>query len=88
VHEIGLPDWGWQGTANGDVVNNLSALVADPNVTIQKAKSLPGIQGGQERGCVMTKGMFVDTPISPAARRARWHARNGTASPRAEPLSK
>ncbi len=39
VHEIGLPwHWGWQGTAQGDVVNNLSALVADPNVSIHEGK--------------------------------------------------
>jgi formate dehydrogenase major subunit len=39
VHEIGLPwHWGWQGRAQGDVVNNLSALVADPNVTIHEGK--------------------------------------------------
>ncbi len=39
VHEIGVPwHWGWQGTASGDVTNNLSALVADPNVSIHEAK--------------------------------------------------
>jgi formate dehydrogenase major subunit len=39
VHEIGLPwHWGWQGRAQGDVVNNLSALVADPNVSIHEGK--------------------------------------------------
>jgi len=39
IHEIGLPwHWGWQGRAQGDVVNNLSALVADPNVSIHEGK--------------------------------------------------
>jgi formate dehydrogenase major subunit len=39
VHQIGLPwHWGWQATARGDVVNNLSALVADPNVSIHEGK--------------------------------------------------
>jgi formate dehydrogenase major subunit len=39
VHSIGMPwHWGWQGTARGDVVNNLSALVADPNVSIHEGK--------------------------------------------------
>jgi formate dehydrogenase major subunit len=39
VHAIGLPwHWGWQGHAQGDVVNNLSALVADPNVSIHEGK--------------------------------------------------
>ena len=39
IHEIGLPwHWGWQAVARGDVVNNLSSLVADPNVTIHEGK--------------------------------------------------
>jgi formate dehydrogenase major subunit len=39
VHQIGLPwHWGWQGHSQGDVVNNLSTLVADPNVTIHEGK--------------------------------------------------
>ena len=39
IHEIGLPwHWGWQGVSRGDVVNNLSALVADPNVSIHEGK--------------------------------------------------
>jgi formate dehydrogenase major subunit len=39
VHGIGLPwHWGWQGNAQGDVVNNLSSLVADPNVSIHEGK--------------------------------------------------
>jgi formate dehydrogenase major subunit len=39
IHEVGVPwHWGWQGVAEGDVTNNLSALVADPNVTIHEGK--------------------------------------------------
>jgi formate dehydrogenase major subunit len=39
VHHVGLPwHWGYKGLAKGDVVNNLSALVGDPNVTIHEAK--------------------------------------------------
>ncbi len=39
VHHVGLPwHWGYKGLARGDVVNNLSALVGDPNVTIHEAK--------------------------------------------------
>src|SRR5262249_35903213 len=35
VHHVGLPwHWGYKGITTGDVVNNLSALVGDPNVTI------------------------------------------------------
>jgi len=39
VHHVGLPwHWGYKGLTKGDVVNNLSALVGDPNVTIHEAK--------------------------------------------------
>lgn len=54
IHQIGLPwHWGWQGTAQGDIVNNLSSLVADPNVTIHEGKVFTcnvsaGRKGGAE----------------------------------------
>ncbi len=39
VHHVGLPwHWGYKGVAQGAVTNNLSALVADPNVTIHEGK--------------------------------------------------
>jgi formate dehydrogenase major subunit len=39
VHHVGLPwHWGYKGVSTGDVVNDLTALVADPNVTIHEAK--------------------------------------------------
>jgi formate dehydrogenase major subunit len=39
VYHVGLPwHWGYKGVAQGDVVNDLSALVGDPNVTIHEAK--------------------------------------------------
>jgi formate dehydrogenase major subunit len=39
VHHVGLPwHWGYKGVTTGDVVNNLSALVGDPNVNIHEAK--------------------------------------------------
>ncbi len=40
VHEIGMPwHWGYMGVAVGDVVNNVSALVGDPNVSIHEGKA-------------------------------------------------
>jgi formate dehydrogenase major subunit len=52
VHEIGLPwHWGWQGRAQGDVVNNLSALVADPNVSIHEGKAFTcNVRAGKKGG--------------------------------------
>ncbi len=40
VHQVGMPwHWGWQGLVTGDVVNHLTALVGDPNVSIHEAKA-------------------------------------------------
>jgi formate dehydrogenase major subunit len=40
VHQIGMPwHWGYMGVVTGDVTNNLTALVGDPNVTIHSAKA-------------------------------------------------
>jgi formate dehydrogenase major subunit len=40
VHQVGMPwHWGWEGVATGDVVNEMSALVGDPNVTIHEGKA-------------------------------------------------
>src|SRR5262249_43584645 len=48
VHHVGLPwHWGYKGIATGDVVNDLSALVGDPNVSIHEAKVF---------GCNVQKG--------------------------------
>ena len=40
VHQVGMPwHWGWQGVVTGDVVNTLTALVGDPNVSIHEGKA-------------------------------------------------
>jgi len=40
IHHVGLPwHWGYQGIVTGDVTNDLSALVGDPNVSIHEAKA-------------------------------------------------
>jgi formate dehydrogenase major subunit len=40
VHSVGLPwHWGYQGLVTGDVVNDLSAIVLEPNVSIHEAKA-------------------------------------------------
>jgi formate dehydrogenase major subunit len=39
VHHVGMPwHWGYKGVVTGDVVNDLTSLVGDPNVTIHEAK--------------------------------------------------
>jgi formate dehydrogenase major subunit len=40
IHHVGMPwHWGWQGVVVGDAVNQLTALVGDPNVSIHEAKA-------------------------------------------------
>jgi formate dehydrogenase major subunit len=40
VHQVGMPwHWGWEGLVTGDVVNTLTALVGDPNVSIHEGKA-------------------------------------------------
>ena len=40
VHHIGMPwHWGYQGVVTGDVTNDLTAMVADPNVSMHEGKS-------------------------------------------------
>ncbi|GAC1650435.1 MAG: formate dehydrogenase [Herpetosiphon sp.] len=39
IHQVGMPwHWGYKGIAQGAVVNDLSAMVGDPNVNIHEAK--------------------------------------------------
>jgi formate dehydrogenase major subunit len=40
VHQVGMPwHWGWEGVATGAIVNELTALVGDPNVSIHEGKA-------------------------------------------------
>jgi formate dehydrogenase major subunit len=40
VHQVGMPwHWGYEGVVTGDVVNELTALVGDPNVSIHEGKA-------------------------------------------------
>ena len=40
VHQVGMPwHWGWEGVVTGAVVNELTALIGDPNVSIHEGKA-------------------------------------------------
>jgi formate dehydrogenase major subunit len=40
VHHVGMPwHWGYEGLVTGDIVNELTAFVGDPNVTIHEGKA-------------------------------------------------
>src|SRR5438045_2956303 len=37
VHQVGMPwHWGYEGLSTGDIVNELTSLVADPNVSMHE----------------------------------------------------
>ena len=40
IHHVGMPwHWGYEGLVTGDVVNELTSLVGDPNVSIHEGKA-------------------------------------------------
>jgi formate dehydrogenase major subunit len=40
VHQVGLPwHWGYEGLVTGDVSNDLTAFIGDPNVSIHEGKA-------------------------------------------------
>jgi formate dehydrogenase major subunit len=52
IFQIGMPwHFGWEGYATGDIVNNLTALVGDPNTSIHEGKAFTcNLRKGQLRG--------------------------------------
>ena len=41
IHHVGLPwHWGYMGVSTGDIVNDLTSLVGDPNVSMHEGKAL------------------------------------------------
>ena len=40
IHQVGMPwHWGYEGLSTGDVVNELTSLIADPNVSMHEGKA-------------------------------------------------
>ncbi|HKA41554.1 MAG TPA: molybdopterin dinucleotide binding domain-containing protein, partial [Burkholderiales bacterium] len=40
IHQVGMPwHWGYEGLSTGDVVNELTSLVGDPNVSMHEGKA-------------------------------------------------
>jgi formate dehydrogenase major subunit len=40
MHQVGLPyHWSWVGRSTGDAANELTAFIADPNVSIEESKA-------------------------------------------------
>ncbi|MDQ6829194.1 MAG: formate dehydrogenase subunit alpha [Gemmatimonadota bacterium] len=76
VHQIGMPwHWGYRGLVTGGVVNTLSALVGDPNVTIHEGKAfMCQIESGRNATAVLAKLPDAATPLPHAGRRERQAA--------------
>jgi formate dehydrogenase major subunit len=52
VHQVALPwHWGFYGASPGDSANDLGAIAADPNVSIQESKAFTcNVRAGRRRG--------------------------------------
>ncbi|MDQ6887178.1 MAG: molybdopterin-dependent oxidoreductase [Gemmatimonadota bacterium] len=76
VHQVGMPwHWGYRGIVTGGVVNSISALVGDPNVTIHEGKAfMCQVQPGRHASEVLAKLTDAATPLPHVGRRERQAA--------------
>jgi formate dehydrogenase major subunit len=64
VHQVGIPfHWGFSGESVGDIANDLVALTAEPNVSIQEDKAF---------GVDIRAGRTLKSRQQPTKRFARW----------------
>lgn len=67
IHQIGIPfQWGYAGETVGGIANDLTSLVADPNVSMHEAKVF---------GCRVRAGRAANQPTEPTKPEARWASR-------------
>ena len=79
VHQIGLPfHWGFAGEVVGDNANDLTSLVADPNVSMHEAKAFTCQVYAGRRGGPAPKPTEAPAPW-PTARAGAGHADRGAA---------
>ena len=76
VHHAGMPwHWGYRGIVTGDVVNVLSALIGDPNVTIHEGKAfMCQVQPGRRAAAVLATLPDAARPLPHVGRRERQAA--------------
>jgi formate dehydrogenase major subunit len=68
VHQIGIPfHWGFAGETVGSIANDLTSLVADPNVSMHEGKVFT---------CQVYAGRLRDADLKPTAPPARWPTRD------------
>jgi formate dehydrogenase major subunit len=67
VHQIGIPfHWGYAGETVGSVANDLTSLVADPNVSMHEAKVF---------ACQVHAGRLPNAPTRPTVPYTPWPTR-------------
>jgi formate dehydrogenase major subunit len=67
VHQVGVPfHWGFAGETVGSVANDLTSLVADPNVSMHEAKVF---------ACQVHAGRLANQPTRPTKLPAPWPTR-------------
>jgi formate dehydrogenase major subunit len=78
IHQVGLPwHWGYSGISQGDTVNELGVLAADPNTSIQDDKAFTcNVRAGRRQG--------VSTARLAGAALAGHHVGPGEDDPMAE----
>jgi len=68
IHQIGIPfQWGYAGETVGSIANDLTSLVADPNVSMHEAKVF---------ACRVRAGRMPDQPIQPTKKMEPWANRS------------
>ena len=80
VHQVGMPwHWGYRGIVTGDVVNSLTPLIGDPNVTIHEGKVfMCQVEAGRRSAEVRAAlGDSAATPMLRVGRRERQAAEAG-----------
>jgi formate dehydrogenase major subunit len=81
LHQIGLPfHWAFAGEVVGDNANDLTSLVADPNVSMHEAKAFAcRVRAGRREGPVPkpTKDPAPWPSREPCRTRRRRHSRRG-----------
>ena len=76
VHHAGMPwHWGYRGIVTGDVVNSLTPLLGDPNVSIHEGKAfMCQVQPGRRAAAVASALPDAAKPLPHVGRRERQAA--------------
>jgi formate dehydrogenase major subunit len=76
VHQVGMPwHWGYRGVVTGSVVNELTPLIGDPNVTIHEGKVfMCQVEAGRNAKEILARLDGAPAPLPHVGRRERQAA--------------